>query len=280
MSYLKSVDWLKNLMDQKVVHFVIVDVRFSLGDPTAGRKSYLNGHIPGAVYLDLDQDLSSTVGKHGGRHPLPNIDELCIKLGEIGIDQSTYVIIYDDQDGMFAARLWWQLRYLGHTNIYILNGGYSKWVQAGLDQTTDIPQYEKRTFHPALLLDEIMYMKDVKNRLHHENVLLIDSRERTRYLGEEEPIDKKAGHIPGAINYFWKEVITDSGEWKTKNDLQKHFSSVPKEKEIIVYCGSGVSACPNILALHEAGYQNVKLYAGSWSDWISYPENAIALEEE
>ncbi len=279
MSFLIGVDELKERMINKTESTVIVDVRFVLTDPDAGRKLYLNEHIPGAVYLDLNRDLASKAAKHGGAHPLPDMELFAAKMGNIGIDHETTIVIYDEENDMFAARMWWLLHYLGHEKAYILEGGYKKWVEEGNPVTAELPSLKRKQFEPKIRSNEVVSMKDVKERVENKKAILIDSRDKERYLGIREPLYSKAGHIPGAVNYFWKDVLNSDGSWKNKEQLAKHFSSLPKDKEIIVSCGSGVSACPNIVALKSLGYENIKLYPGSFSDWISYDENDIELDE-
>ncbi len=273
--------WLYDELQEKRNEYTIVDVRFHLADPEAGKKEYLEGHLPGAVYLDLNKDLSSSISEHGGRHPLPDFDELAEKLGKIGIDNDTKVVVYDDQGGMVASRFWWLMKHLGHSEVAILDGGYSKWLSEGYEITTSIPVKTASTFTPHIN-EEWTWVdaSQVKEKLNQSGTIIIDSRETNRYLGLEEPIDPIAGHIPGAVNYFWKDVLDKDGSWKEAEELQQNFSDIPPSKEIIVYCGSGVSACPNILALKRAGYENVKLYAGSWSDWITHEDYPIEPKKD
>jgi thiosulfate/3-mercaptopyruvate sulfurtransferase len=279
LSFLIGIDELKERIVNKTDSTVIVDVRFVLTDPDAGRKLYLSEHIPGAVYLDLNRDLASKALKHGGAHPLPDMELFAAKMGNIGIDSDTTVVIYDEENDMFAARLWWLLHYLGHNKVYILEGGYKKWIEEGNQVTAELPSLKKKQFAAEIRGDETVSMKEVKDKIENKKAILIDSRDKDRYLGIWEPLYSKAGHIPGAVNYFWKAIFNSDGSWKNKEELSKHFSSLPKNKEIIVSCGSGVSACPNIVALKSLGYENIKLYPGSFSDWISYDENDIELDE-
>lgn len=261
---------------------VIVDCRFILGQPDAGRNAYAEGHIPGAVYFDLERDLSGPIAEHGGRHPLPVLDDFADKLGQAGIDASKTVVVYDDQGGAMASRLWWMLRYAGHAQerVKLLGGGFGAWKAAGHPVSTETPQVRKAVFHAVLQPDMLLSMKEVKARLGRPGTTLIDSRERPRYLGETEPLDPVAGHIPGAVNRFWKDALGADGKWQDAAGQQARFADLDRESEIVVYCGSGVTACPNVLALAEAGFANVKLYGGSWSDWISYKDNPIATGEE
>ena len=259
-------------------NIVMVDCTFYLGESRRGKEEYLQEHIPTAVYFHLDEDLSDKLGLHGGRHPLPNIDDFTKKLENIGISNETKVVVYDRQKGAMASRFWWLLTYLGHENVFVLNGGFPKWKESNFPTASGIEKpCEKGSFKVKINESMLVSMQDVKNKLNDVKsgtVTLIDSREPARFKGEVEPIDKKAGHIPGAINEFWANITNDSG-FKTEAEWMDHFSHLDKGKETIVYCGSGVTACPNVLALKGAGFTNVKLYAGSWSDWISYNDNPV-----
>jgi thiosulfate/3-mercaptopyruvate sulfurtransferase len=270
--------WLReHLKDSNVV---IADCRFILGQPDAGRTAYEAGHIPGAVYFDLERDLSGPIGPHGGRHPLPDVASFAKALGQAGIDSSKTVVVYDDQAGAMASRLWWMLRYAGHDNVKLLDGGYGSWQATGHPVSTEAPQVRETVFEAELQPDMLLSTEDVKSRLGKAGTTLIDSREPRRYLGLEEPIDPVAGHIPGAVNYFWKQSLDESGRWKRAEGQRERFAGLKRDEEVVVYCGSGVTACPNVLALTEAGFTDVKLYGGSWSDWISYKNNPVATGEE
>lgn len=252
---------------------VIIDVRADLFDEQFGEREYHKGHIRGAVFLDLEKDLSGEVKVHGGNHPLPNIDTFAKKLGEIGVNVNRRVIVYDQNVQMFAPRAWFLLQHVGHENVFVLNGGFDAWKAAGYEVTTEIPNVKPTIFTPKQNVEELITMEQVKHR--PADVTLIDSRANERYLGFVEPLYAKAGHIPGAINYFWEDVATTDGRWKSLEQLEEHFKSLNKEDEIIVSCGSGVSACANILALRQLGFKRIKLYPGGYSDWISYEENDI-----
>lgn len=272
MKYVKDSEWLlKHLND---VNVKIVDCRFSLAEPQKGKINYLQSHLPGAVYFDLEQDLSGTVGDHGGRHPLPDVDVLVNKLENAGINHEITVIAYDDGEGAFAARFWWLLKYLGHENVYVLDGGFKNWLKADFPVTADIPTFKREDFRLGLRSELLATYEEVKAAVAKQDKVLIDSREAKRYLGLEEPIDKKAGHIPGALNKPWMEGLR-GGRYLPNSEQMKRFSDLDLNQPIIVYCGSGVTAVPNFLALKQAGFKNVKLYVGSFSDWISYEENKI-----
>jgi thiosulfate/3-mercaptopyruvate sulfurtransferase len=260
---------------------VIADCRFRLGQPDAGREAWRQGRIPGAVYFDLEKDLSSPVAEHGGRHPLPDPAALADKLGRAGIDGSVRVVAYDDQGGAMASRFWWLLRYMGHDQVYVMDQGFTAWKDAGYPVTDAPPPVRvPATFVPRLRADMLAGVDDVRRAVRERSAALIDSREPSRYRGEAEPIDAAAGHIPSARNRFWKDALDANGRWLSGERQRQRFADWNADDPLIVYCGSGVTACPNVLALEEAGFRNVRLYAGSWSDWISYPENPIATGEE
>lgn len=272
---LASLEWLNNNIDHP--HVVIVDCRFVLGRPTNGYQAYLQGHIPGAVYVDLEKDMSAPIGQHGGRHPLPNLQIFAKKLGDIGVDRSKKVVAYDDQGGVMAARLWWLLKYLGHEHVVVLREGYTAWKEKGYPTTSEIKQKAPTSFEANVQQHLLATMEEVREKLEEQDVMLIDSRSKERYLGQQETIDPVAGHIPGAVLEFWQDSLTAEGTWKTTTEQKERLRSYveQQDKELIIYCGSGVTACANFVAFQEAGLQP-KLYLGSWSDWISYPENKLA----
>lgn len=274
---LVSALWLHEQLNDE--QLVIADCRFTLGNPGAGLAQYLENHIPGALYFDLEQDLSSPIGEHGGRHPLPSVETLTELFSQAGIDHKTTVVAYDGEDMSKAARLWWLLRYLGHEKVYILDGGLTAWQRAGFEVTNEVtPLPEPRVFTAHLQPDMVVDVEVVKTRSNA--TALLDSRGPERYRGEVEPIDPKAGHIPGAVNYPYQANLTAEGTLLSKGELAQRFAPLADKQELIVYCGSGVTACVNVLALLEAGRTDVKLYAGSWSDWISYQDNPVSTGQE
>ncbi|MGE6231273.1 sulfurtransferase [Paenibacillus chitinolyticus] len=278
MRNIVSLEWLyEHLQDPDLL---IADCRFALGEPWSGRQDYSIDHIPGAFYVDLEEDMSGEKREHGGRHPLPDLGAFSMRASAIGVDASKTVVAYDDQGGAMAARLWWMLRFLGHERVYVLDRGYSQWKAAGYPVTAEAPQASPATFSPKVQRHMLASMDEVKAKLGEKGTVLIDSREGARYRGEQEAIDPVAGHIPGARNRFWKDALDAEGSWRSAEEQKERFRGLENAEELIVYCGSGVSACPNVLALEEAGIPGVKLYAGSWSDWISYSENPVATGEE
>ncbi len=248
---------------------VIVDCRFVLGEPEAGRRHYLEGHIPGAHYLHLEEDLSGPVGRHGGRHPLPAAGKLAAKLAGLGIGLDTPVVAYDDSRFAFAARLWWLMRALGYRPPRLLNGGYQGWLAAGGEAATAVP-VPRPCPQPAVGDYQGSCDIDALRQLQAAGAVLLDSREPRRFAGVEEPIDPVAGHIPGALNVPWQRVSDDSGRLRDAKALAAHFAEVPDGPRRIVYCGSGVTACVNLYALAQLGDGEALLYPGSWSDWCSY----------
>ncbi|MCL6459983.1 MAG: sulfurtransferase [Gorillibacterium sp.] len=278
MSSIVSMQWVKEHMNHPDV--VLVDCRFVLGQQGAGRAAYETSHLPGAVYFDLEEDLSSSVTEHGGRHPLPEAASFIAKLGAAGIGATKRIIAYDDQGGAMACRFWWLLRYYGHRHTVVMDQGFSAWEQAGYALTSDIHSVKAEQFIPHIQEGWLVTRSEVLAKLGTKGTVMIDSRDPNRYAGREETIDPIAGHIPSALNHFWKESMDESGHWKPSHEQRDRFADLSEDKEIIVYCGSGVTACPNVLALKDAGYPNVKLYAGSWSDWITYEHAPIATGEE
>lgn len=250
----------------------VVDVRWYLDAPRRGREEYLAGHLPGAVFLDVEHDLSGPGGARGGargRHPWPDPWQVARVFAASGIGDQTRVVAYDDQAGATAARLWFVLRAYGHDDVAVLDGGITKWRAEGRPVTTDIPENSPLPFtpqpRPGLVLD-----KDAVRALAPGS-LLLDARAPERYRGEIEPIDPRAGHIPGARNAFFKENVTADPVpvFRTPAELRARFAALGAESvEPVVYCGSGVTACHDLLALHLAGLGG-RLYAGSWSEWSS-----------
>jgi thiosulfate/3-mercaptopyruvate sulfurtransferase len=266
---LVSSEWLAT--HQGDTNLVVVDCRFSLADPQLGHQQYLQGHIPGAYYLDLNRDLASPVQQHGGRHPLPDIATLAAKLSQMGVTAQTLIVAYDDSRFAFASRLWWLLKYMGHDRIAVLEGGFSAYQSSGLPISTDLPIEREGLFVPQIHPELAVDIHDVVRRQQDSFTKIIDSREADRYQGKSEPIDPIAGHIPGAVNYPWQQVTDGRGWMRSPENLKEYWSKVLNADEVVVYCGSGVTACVNLLALEVAGLSTAKLYVGSWSDWCSYP---------
>ena len=251
----------------------VVDCRFALADPPKGRQAYLEHHIPGAVYAHLDEDLSSPIVPGvTGRHPLPDVEKLAAKFSAWGINSFTKVVAYDDNNGGYASRLWWLLRWLGHSNVWVLDGGYNAWQQAAYPVSAEIPNIQPQAFVPNIrpeLVVDAQFVEQVRQDGHYA---VVDSREAKRYAGEWEPIDPVAGHIPGAYNAPFAENMRPDGHWQDPQTLKERFDHLlgPRpDDHVVFYCGSGVTACHNILAYAHAGLGEARLYSGSWSEWIA-----------
>jgi len=256
----------------------IIDCHFELNSSDAGQNAYKKEHIPGAIYAHLDHDLAGEVipGKTG-RHPLPKIDNLVELFSSWGIDEKVQVVVYDNRGGGIAARLWWLLKWLGHTKVALLDGGLDGWRKSGYPLISDIPQLKARVFHPNPNSEMIITVQEIST-FSDSKLLLIDSRAPERYRGEVEPIDYVPGHIPGAINAYYMENLTKDQKFLSKEILASKFLSLIGRKSsqnVAFYCGSGVTATQNILAMYYAGLGMAKLYPGSWSEWITNPNRPI-----
>lgn len=259
---------------------VLFDCRFSLGDPDFARNSYLEEHIVGAYLIDLDRDLSDPVGTHGGNHPFRDPQALKALLESFAVTNESTIVIYDQGDLSGPARMLIQLLHLGLEQSYILAGGIDAYKAAGGTVTSGEPPAKPEATELNIQIDPDMLvdMNYVKSKLYADNTIIVDSRSHPRYLGLEEPVYRLAGHIPSAVNYHYEAAIED-GRVKSDDFLKQHFAGLIGDKEIILSCGSGVSACVNSLALRQIGLPH-KIYPGSYSDWLSYPENEVKTGEE
>lgn len=249
---------------------VVVDCRFSLQDTEAGRKAYLESHIPGAVYAHLDEDLSGMlVAGTTGRHPLPDVAHCEQLFSKWGIDAAVQVVVYDDQGAAFASRLWWMLRWLGHDKVAVLNGGWKSWKQKQLPVSQSIQFKNPRLFVPVLQEDLTVTAEQLVANLSAAEFQVVDSRAPERYSGEVEPIDPVAGHIPGAHNFPFGENLDQDGRFHSSEALRARFRPLGNAASTVFYCGSGVTACHNVLAWCHAGLGMPRLYPGSWSEWIT-----------
>lgn len=265
-------------------NWAVVDCRFKLEDTEAGRRAYLEAHIPGAVYAHLDHDLSGRKTGRNGRHPLPDSDSLRRAFGAMGICGSTQVIAYDDmKGGLAAARAWWLLRYMGHRSAAVLNGSWQSWVAAQYPVRSGEEGRVAANFlghpDPAMIVDA----DSVSSLAASRNWAVVDSRAAARYRGDEEPLDRIAGHLPGARNYYWQDNFDSSGRLLPPDQLRQQMQQVlggaPPE-QAVYYCGSGVTAAFNVLAMEAAGLTGAKLYPGSWSEWCSDPARPIATGDK
>ncbi|WP_261663259.1 sulfurtransferase [Deinococcus sp. Marseille-Q6407] len=279
---LVSAEWLQAHLHDPELR--LLDCRFDLRDALLGRMAYFEGHIPGAVYADLEMNLSGplTESGAGGRHPLPVPETLAAWLGEQGIGPQSRVVCYDagGEQGMYATRAWWLLRWLGHGQVAVLDGGLAAWQAAGGELTAEEPQPQPATFTAQVQPGFVATADEVADL--PAGTLLIDSRAPERYRGDTEPIDRRAGHIPGAVNRSWTEALDAEGHFRS-GEQQRERLGAAGEQATVTYCGSGVSATPNLLARELAGVplgpQN-RLYAGSWSDWVSDEARPIATGSE
>lgn len=264
--------------------WMVVDCRFSLDDPEAGGRAYAAAHIPGAVYAHLDRDLSGPVVPGvTGRHPLPDPDRLSAWLSARGVDASVQVVAYDNKGGAIAARLWMLLRWLGHAAVAVLDGGWSAWCAAGHPTTQDAETPVPRQFIPAPASALLVDAATVERLRNDPACRLLDARARPRYRGEVEPIDPVAGHIPGAVSAPFAENLAPDGRFLPPEELRARFKAllggVPPSAAVC-YCGSGVTANHILLAMEYAGLPGARLYAGSWSEWITDPSRPVATGED
>ncbi len=270
-----STEGLESLISNP--NLIVMDCRFALGDTDNRFSDYQHSHIPGARYAHLDDDLSGEIipGKTG-RHPLPDIDRFARTLGNWGIDASKQVVAYDDMGGPFAARLWSMLKWLGHDAVAVLDGGWPKWVDEDRPTDQTIPTVSATRFIPRPLAAFLADANEVEKATTNPDICLIDARATLRYEGKEEPLDPVAGHIPSARSFPWMENLDENNCFLTPATLKKRFSGIDTN-QAIAYCGSGVTAAHNLLAIAHAGLPLPRLYAGSWSEWITSPTRIIAI---
>ncbi|HKQ29217.1 MAG TPA: sulfurtransferase [Burkholderiales bacterium] len=256
----------------------VFDCRHDLAKPDLGEQHYREAHLPGAMFAHLERDLSAPKTGRNGRHPLPEASTFIAWLGRQGLKPTDQVVCYDAGNGAMAARLWWMLRWVGHEAVAVLDGGLAKWLAEGRPVTAEVPRFPQTRYPvsrplPAVSVD----VGEVEKQ--GDRVLLLDARAPARYRGEQEPIDPVAGHIPGARNRFNAENVNADGTFKQRDALKQEFLQVLGDRppsEVVHYCGSGVSACHNLLAMEVAGLTGGKLYAGSWSEWSADPKRPIA----
>lgn len=249
----------------------IIDVRHLLADVTHGERAYAESHIPGAIFLHCDRDLSTAMSGQNGRHPLPERDDFARLVGQIGIGSATQVVVYDDTRGMIAGRLWWMLRWLGHQPVAVLDGGWQAWLESGGAVSQDVAHYPAQVF-TASPGSERVDMTYVLEHLGSDQLCLVDARSADRYRGENEAIDPVGGRIPAAVNRFFGDNIQPDGLFKSAEQLRREWLLVLGQNppdQVVHYCGSGVSSCLNVLSMAIAGLPGSRLYAGSWSEWCA-----------
>ncbi len=266
MAPIVSTDWLGEQLHDEEIR--VVDTRFYLAEPDRGAAEYRAGHIPGSQYLSLEEDLTGAEGP--GRHPLPDPAEFAARLSDLGIGNHHTVVVYDHRDASTAARLWWMLRSLGHERVVVLDGGWDAWMAESRSTTTEIPEWETFELNLAPEWSGVVEREDIT--AGEERLFLIDSRAGERHRGEVEPIDRVAGHIPGSFNIPYQANTDEDGRFLPPERLRHRFAAVDTAAKVVCYCGSGVTACNNILAMEMAGITEVALYPGSWSGWIEEEE--------
>ena len=264
--------------------WVVVDCRFNLLQPAMGHDAWKSGHIPGAFYANLDQDLASAVAADGsgGRHPLPDPDRIAETLMEWGIHSDSTVVIYDDVGNALAARLWWLLRWLGHERVAVLDGGLSAWSAAGGELATDSRAPARGQFIPRPGSLPVIDASQIQAALDRDEFVLLDARAPDRFSGRHEPIDSRGGHVPGAVNAPFQDNLDTDKCFRPTNELRAYYQALIGNQpadNVACMCGSGVTACHTLLALESAGMPGAALYVGSWSDWISDEQRPIVENE-
>jgi thiosulfate/3-mercaptopyruvate sulfurtransferase len=263
----------------------VLDCRFDLAAPAAGRQAYLRQHIPTARFADLNRDLSAPVTPDSGRHPLPHPDRIADRFSELGIEDTTQVIAYDEANGAIAARAWWLLRWLGHSHVAVLDGGFKAWLAAGgaveSGEPSGLPAPSGRRFTPRVDNSGVVTTAELTEALKGQRRLLVDARAAERFAGRVEPLDPVAGHVPGAVNHPFSDNLSRAGHFLPAAELRRRWQErlgAADPKNVIAMCGSGVTACHNLLAMELAGLSGAKLYAGSWSEWIRDPNRPVARD--
>ena len=260
-------------------HWVVVDCRFRLTQPNAGLEMYKQAHIPGARYAHLDHDLAGSPRPEEGRHPLPSPEAFKATIEQLGITNASNVVAYDDASGAIAARFWWMLRWVGHDAVCVLDSGIQGWEKAGFALESIDPTWKSTQFSLGQVRkDWVVNTSDIPEELA-QGAALVDARSPVRYAGQEEPIDPKAGHIPGAINYPFSRALDSTGAMRGSSELRRELEPLMKgPRGLIATCGSGVTACHLLLAVKAAGLGDGRAYIGSWSEWIRDPGREIETE--
>jgi thiosulfate/3-mercaptopyruvate sulfurtransferase len=259
--------------------WVVLDTRHDLADPRKGAKAYAEGHVPGAFFVSIDEDLSGAKTGRNGRHPLPDLASFAARMNACGLRPGTQVVAYDDLSGNFAVRLWWLLRWLGHDKVALLDGGYPLWLREGRATSTATPAPREGAFAPRPHLGSTVDAHFLERFREDAAIRLIDARAPDRFAGMNETLDPVAGHIPGAVNRFWKENLAADGRFKAPEVLRAEFVALlggADAKLAVHSCGSGVTACHNLFAMELAGLPGGRLYPGSWSEWCSDPTRPVA----
>lgn len=263
--------------------WVVFDCRFTLSDPASGYRAYLAGHIPGARYAHLNNDLSAEVTATSGRHPLPDAAVLARKLGAWGVDGGKQVVVYDDSFGAMAGRMWWLLRWLGHDAVALLDGGIQRWMNKKHPLTTEPPVIAAAHFEPHPNREMWVDAEYLEKALRNNECLLIDARSEERFSGERETQDKVAGHIPGSVNFPFEDNLDIDSTFMSAEELRTTYLDLldgVAPSRVVQMCGSGVTACHNLIAMEHAGLKGARLYPGSWSEWITDPSRPVETGDE
>jgi thiosulfate/3-mercaptopyruvate sulfurtransferase len=262
--------------------FLLFDCRSDLTNPKAGYESYLDGHIPSAIYVDVDHDLASEKNGQNGRHPLPAIEQWIKTCASLGITKDSNIVIYDNHSCMYAVRMWWMLRATGHKHVRLINGGYGSWLAAGFTgEKTDNQRLNTPAATSGMTVaafKDALLASDLLQNLSSKKFVILDARSSDRFRGENETLDPVGGHIPGAINRFFKNNLAANGQFKSADVLAKEFRDLLGEtpsESIIHQCGSGITACHNMFAMELAGMNSSMIYPGSWSEWCADPARPI-----
>ena len=263
--------------------WTVIDCRSDLGDPKAGRRDYLAGHVPGAVFLDLDEDLAGPVTPQTGRHPLPDPEVLAGKLGALGIHRNHKLAVYDDSHGGVAARAWWVLRWLGHEEAYLLDGGFAHWKALRLPLQSGFVARKRTQYETRIRRDLVISTDELEAAGDDiESLRLLDARDAARFRGEQEPIDPVAGHVPGAVSAPFSDFVREDGTWRPLAERERRLDEAlggDREAPWCVMCGSGVTACHLAISALEAGFREPRLYVGSWSEWIRERRRPVATSD-
>jgi thiosulfate/3-mercaptopyruvate sulfurtransferase len=259
--------------------WLVLDCRFELSDPGRGERAWSEGHLPGALYVHLDRDLAGPITPVTGRHPLPSPEAFAATVSRWGVTPATQVVVYDDASGMFAARAWWTLRWVGHDRVAVLDGGLPAWVAAGGTLDRSVAQRQAVHFVPMLRPHRAIGVEELQARLADRSCLLVDARGPDRFEGKAEPIDPVAGHVPGAVNHPCPRNLGADGRFLPPAGLLERWQATLAGRDpstAVCMCGSGVTACHDLLALEHAGLAGARLYPGSWSEWIRDPGRPVA----
>lgn len=258
--------------------WVIVDCRYDLAHPSRGEEQYLAAHVPGASYASLGHDLAGPSDGRNGRHPLPGHDRMAATFGRLGIGSGSQVVAYDQGNSMYASRLWWMLRYMGHDAAAVLDGGFEKWLREGRPTRGGVETRQPAAFEGTPRPEMRVTANQVWAALGDPSMTLLDARAPSRYEGREEPLDRVAGHIPGARNHFFEWNLGPDGTFLPPETLRETFAAAlggARPDQVTLYCGSGVTACHNLLAMERAGLTGMKLFPGSWSEWSADPDRPV-----